>query len=678
MFKRSLLLIATLVWPAGPAWADAYTYPQLVDRMTNLQELAKLPSPGEKTMLASSHDRGSQYDAATDKYIYWDANGDGGGVDREEGQASVLIDIQGSGCIWRMWSATPEEGHVKIYLDGAATPTIDLPFKSYFDGKTAPFNRPNLVYAASPSVPGFNNYTPIPFQKSCRIVADKNWGSYYQFTYTLFPAATVVPTFSMSLPGPDAAALDQADNILGQCGQNPVPDAADARTDHVDGTAPPGQTVPVFTLDGPAALTALKVKLDLPHNAEAARERLRNLTIRITWDGEATPAVWAPLGDFFGYVGGAEPFKSLPLGLLEDGTFYSYWYMPFGKKAVIEVGNDGPSPVKMTWDISHASLAQPIADLARFHAKWHRDAFLPQRPDRKPDWTLLTTQGSGRYVGTHLHVWNPRGGWWGEGDDKFFVDGEKFPSIFGTGSEDYFGYAWSSDHLFSRPYHNQILNEENAGHVDDNRWHISDSIPFATSLEADIEKYFTNDRPTLYAATAFWYLDAGGNDPYLPVPKAERVGYWKKPEVYRAPDAIEGESLKPITAPLHPTGDQDMSGFGFNQWSGDHQLLWQPVAGGRDAGASASRAAAPATICSRRISPGRPIMGFSRPAWMARMSGRRSIFTPEPSRTTDLLTLGTVTLTDRAPLLKITITGKNPSARGYLFGLDYLKLSPAP
>ena len=76
-----------------------------------------------------------------------------------------------------------------------------------------------------------------------------------------------------------------------------------------------------------------------------------------------------------------------------------------------------------------------------------------------------------------LHIWNPQGGWWGEGDDKFFVDGEKFPSSFGTGSEDYFGYAWSSPVLFQHAYHNQTHNDGGSkGHVSANRWHIPDAV----------------------------------------------------------------------------------------------------------------------------------------------------------------------------------------------------------
>jgi hypothetical protein len=290
---------------------------------------------------------------------------------------------------------------------------------------------------------------------------------------------------------------------------------------------------------------------------------------------------------------------------------------------------------------------------------------------------LLTTQGTGRYVGTHLHVWNPRGGWWGEGDDKFFVDGEKFPSSFGTGSEDYFGYAWSSDGHFSRPYHNQILNEENAGHVDDNRWHISDSIPFTTSLEADIEKYFPNDRPTLYAAEVFWYLNAGGTDPYPALPAADRVGYWKKPEVYRVRDVIEGESLKPMTPPVHSFGDQDMSNFGFNIWSGDHQLFWQPIADGE-----ALELQLPAQPAGHYRLLARYTKAPDYGVFQASLNGTdvgapTDLYAPTVAAM-DPIDLGMVTLTDTAPIFKIIVTGKNPAAKGCFFGLDYLKLIPVP
>jgi hypothetical protein len=676
--NRNVLLLSVFLWAVGSSalLADTYTYPQLVERLTNLKGLAQLPPPGETTELASSYDRTSQYDAATDKYIGWSANADGKGFIRKEGDSIVMMDVQGPGCIWRTWAATTGAGHVKIYLDGAETPAVDLPFRGYFDGQTAPFNRPNLVYIPSVAAHGFDNYTPISFQKSCKIVADKGWGDYFQFTYSRFPQGTVVPTFTMNLSAEDSAALDQADKILGQCGISPDAGATQVRTETKTINVAPGTPTTVTDLNGAGAITAIKVKLNLPKDADAARVLLRQLTISITWDGEATPAVWSPLGDFFGYVGGADTFQSLPVGLQDDGTFYSYWYMPFGKKAHLEVGNDGPQPVAMTWQVSHAPLDAPIEKLARFHAKWHRDAFLPERHDRAIDWTLLTTQGRGRYVGTHLHGWNPRGDWWGEGDDKFFIDGEKFPSTFGTGSEDYFGYAWSSSGHFSRPYHNQILNEDNSGHFDDNRWHIPDSVPFQSSFEGDIEKYFPNSRGTLYAATVFWYLNAGGTDPYPVVPVSERVGYWARPPIYHLDGVIEAETLKPNPKPAQPFQSQNMSGYAENTWSNDHQLLWYADNVGEKLSLEL-----PAQKPGKYHLFVRYTQGVNYGIFQASLNGTDlgapvDLFAPKVTAM-DKIDLGVVTLTGDAPVFTVTVTGKNETSLGYHFGVDYFQFVPA-
>lgn len=158
--------------------AVTMTYPDLVRRLTDLEHLAVLPTAGERGELASSYERKSRYDAATDRYIEWDANGDGyggdgAGVIRLEGDRAVLADIQGPGCVWRLWSADPLKGRLSIYLDGMETPAVELPAADFFNGGSEPFTRPQLVYL--PRAKGANNYTPIPFQKSCKI--DWTWKS---------------------------------------------------------------------------------------------------------------------------------------------------------------------------------------------------------------------------------------------------------------------------------------------------------------------------------------------------------------------------------------------------------------------------------------------------------------------------------------------------------------------
>ncbi len=524
MIRKALVFALLAASISTAAAAQTLTYADLVNRLIDLEGLAVLPEPGEACAQWSSYNRASRYDAETKKYVEWDRNGDGHGYIRREGDSIVFAEMEGPGCIWRIWSARPMEGHVKIYLDGAAEPAVDLPFSGYFNRKSPPFVYPSLVHEASQ---GMNSYLPIPYQRSCKIVGGGRWGAFYHITYSTFPEGTKVPTFSTALSAADASALERVDAFLSQrLGTDPAGPREGEVTNAKTVELRPGGTAAVAELEGARAITALKVKLKTAFSREETAAVLREILLRITWDGEKGPGVWAPLGDFFGTTPGINRYKSLPLGMTEDG-FYSYWYMPFAKSALVELANEGDSTCSFDVSVTHAAVSRPIAELGRFHAKWHRDALLPVEPERAIDWTMLKTSGRGRFCGVMLHVWNPRGGWWGEGDEKFFVDGEKFPSTYGTGSEDYFGYAWGDPSVFHHAYHNQTFNRaRNRGHVSVNRWHIPDSVPFQSSFEAAIEKYHSNERPTLYACTAYWYLAAGSADLYGPVPEAERTGYY--------------------------------------------------------------------------------------------------------------------------------------------------------
>ena len=671
-FLPALTLGLLLTGSSLRAAPPELTYVDLVQRLTDLQYLATVPPAGDQCAQWSSYDRASRYDAATGKYAGWDANGDGDGIIRKEGDKLVFAEMQGPGCIWRIWSAAPKEGHVRIYLDGATEPTVDLPFIGYFDGKNEPFTRSALVHTVAM---GWNNYTPIPYQKSCKVVADAGWGAYYQFNYETFPAGTRVPTFKRELLPAQSAALDRANQILTRCDFAADCKYAGQKVKTQSVTVSPGKTVSVAKLKGPSAITGLRVKLDVPA-APADRDALRELAFQIKWDREKEPSVWSPLGDFFG-IAGASNYRSLPLGHTGDGWWYCNWYMPFGKEAQLELTNDGQTPRTVTFEITTAPLSEPADRLTRFHAKWHRDAFLPQEQERAIDWPIVKTEGAGRFAGVTLHVWNPRGGWWGEGDEKFFVDGEKFPSTIGTGSEDYFGYAWCCPQLFQNAYHNQPHNDgNNRGHITVNRWHIADNVPFHKSFEGCIEKYYPNSRPTLYAATAYWYLAPGGNDPYRPVPLSERVGYWGPVETYRVKGAIEGEKLKVLSKTAGNLEEQEMSGFGGG-WSGEAHLWWTgakpgdklelalPVqkAGNYELGVQFTKA---------------PDYGIVQVYLDGqKLGGPLDTFRPAV-RLNDMVRLGPRDLTAGDHKLTIEITGANAKAiKSYLVGLDYVKLIPA-
>jgi hypothetical protein len=668
-----LVLLAGLAAPlllAAQPVTPIFTYVDLVHRLTDLEQLARLPEKGEQVAQWSSYDRASRYDIATGKYVNWDANGDGGGFIRTEGDQVVMAEMNGPGCIWRIWSAAPKEGHVRIYLDGAAEPAVDLPFAGYFDGKSTPFTRSALVHTVAT---GWNNYTPIPYQKSCKITADKNWGAYFHFGYATFPPGTRVPTFQRNLSAAENAALDAANEVLAHPGAA-LPATPGEETHTAQMSADAGGTC-VTALLGPAAIKTIRAHAEPPFTPED-RDALREWTVKIEFDGEAQPSVWAPFGDFFGTTAGANAYVSLPSGLTTDGTWYSHWFMPFAKAATITLVNDGAQSRRINLEVVTVPLKEKPAAYARFHAKWHRDALLPADPDRrKIDWTMLKTTGRGRFVGVMLHIWNPKGGWWGEGDEKFFVDGEKFPSTFGTGSEDYFGYAWSNPTLFQHAYHNQPIAMGNKGHIVVNRWHVSDNVPFQTGFEAAIEKYYPNNRPTLYASTVYWYLAPGGDDPYPPQPLSERVGYWNDIQLasFVVKGALEGERMKVLGQTGGQAAEQDMSGY-EGDWSHGEHLWWTGAKPGDKLDLALPVPADGRYRLSVALTQAVDY-GIVQFALDGQKLGNPIDLYHDGVVPTGPLDLGAQALTAGDHKLTVEITGANEkAAKSYMFGLDYVKL----
>lgn len=645
------------------------SYVDLVKKLTDLEGLAVLPQPGEVCAQWSSYDRASRYDIETNKYVAWDANGDGGGVIRTEGDLLILAEMNGPGCIWRIWSAAPGNGHVRIYLDGSTEPAVDLPFIGYFDRKNLPFVYPSLVHNASS---GQNCYVPIPYQKSCKIVADKSWGNYYHFTYQAYPKDTTVPTFKRELSPEETAALEAADEFLSsRLGTDPRGNRRGEANEVRKVTVAAGETSLIAKLKGKRAITSIKAKID-PAAFEDLGAALREAILRITWDREKSPSVWVPLGDFFGTAPGINRYRSLPSGMTDDG-FYSFWYMPFAREAVVEIVNEGKQALPAEISITHAPLSRPVKELGRFHAKWHRDAFLPSEPERWVDWTMLKTEGQGRFCGVMLHVWNPRGGWWGEGDEKFFVDGEKFPSTIGTGSEDYFGYAWCNPTLFQNAYHNQTISSGNKGHVSVNRWHLVDNVPFQTSFEAAIEKYYPNNRPTLYASTAYWYLAPGGTDPYGPVGIKDRTAYYEQPQVTKVTGALEGESMRVLEKTGGATQTQELLSYGPG-WSDDAHLWWTGAKPG-----DKLVLAVPVKEAGRyelRVQLTKAVdYGIAQLSLDGQKLGEPVDLYNNGVIHTGVLSLGTADLTPGEHKLTVEIIGANDKAvKAYMFGLDYVKL----
>jgi len=668
---RSALIFAFVVFSitTNVFAVKAYTYVDIINMVADLERISVLPEKGENTMQWSSYDRDSKYEEKSGKYINWEANGDGYGKKnwiRKEAGRFVLGEMTGPGCIWRFWTATAFKGKISIYLDGAKEPAVDLPCDEFFNCTQEPFTRPQLAHVVGR---GNNNYTPISFQKSCKIVADQNYGQYYQFTYTMFPKDTKVQTFSRQLSSEESSALNKLNERLANTGPNFHSAVDGEQTENINITIAPGQTKPIAELTGARAITSLNIKNIFPKDVESQRKITRELAIQITWDNQKEPAVWTPLGDFFGTAPGLNEHKSICNGITSE-YLYSNWFMPFEKSAKIEITNDSETEITLPIEIKHRPI-DAAKNYGRFHAKWHRDAFLPKEPERWIDWTILKTTGRGRFVGVALEIWNPRGGWWGEGDEKFFVDGEKFPSTFGTGSEDYFGYAWCDAAIFHHPFHNQPISEDHKGHTSNNRWHISDNIPFQKSFDGYIEKYFGNERPTQYSCVAYWYLSPDGTDPYEPADITERIGWYTE---LKYPLDIDGMLV--LEKPQGVVEAQHMGSFAPTKWTNNQQLWWIGEPNAKIRIGIEVKKQGEYKILTRMTKAA----DYAIVQW--HLNGQK-IYEPIDTynkngvTATNEINLGTHHLNAGKNELNVEIIGANPDAiKRYMVGIDYIKVKP--
>jgi len=517
------------------------TYRELLAKLVDLKGLSARPQPGESSGCMSSFDRASAYNAQTDTYSSWDANDDGSGCIRKLDDGSIVaFECEGPGVIWRTWSALPKQGHIRIYFDGEAQPQVDMPFIDWFESQPDEVPPLNLSELSLRLSRGRNSFIPIPFQKSCRIELAPDWGAYYHFTYSRFPEGTVLPAYSERMSVDGMIALAETDRILYERGEGSNPNL----TAH-EASILPGESALLYETTEAGAIEEMLLLFD----GLSAGDLPRTLILKIWWDGDQKTAVEAPLSDFFGGGPGYGRYRCLPMSM-ERGRFSCRFYMPFEKGCRIEAANLGTDAQRIKMAFAINKNAEAVKDTFRFHAKWHRGYFgdldrsrFAPGGDRWPDWPLLLIHGAaGRFAGVHIHIrntwkkpdqpaeswwygkWDRKtiDWWWGEGDEKFFVDGEKFPSTFGTGSEDYIGYAWAAEPPFARfdsPFATMnIMPIDGNGDTCVSRFHVADNIPFQNAFEAFIEKYkddrWDGQNECLYAVTPYWYQAAGTDDPY--------------------------------------------------------------------------------------------------------------------------------------------------------------------
>jgi hypothetical protein len=253
----------------------------------------------------------------------------------------------------------------------------------------------------------------------------------------------------------------------------------------------------------------------------------RDCVLRFFWDDEESPSVEVPLGDFFANGHGLRyNVNSLVIAVNPSGGFNSYWPMPFRKRAVLTIENQRWEDIHGFYYQITYSLTEVPDNAAYFHAQWRRSMTTRERPEHI---ILDGVRGQGHYVGTMLSWTQLSNGWWGEGEMKFYIDGDTdHPTICGTGTEDYFGGAWGFGDTFSGPFLGYPLWRREPGEVPRHglyRWHILDPIRFKSDIKVTIQALgwwpdgkfqpLTDD----IASVAYWYqTEPHVEFPHLPSP----------------------------------------------------------------------------------------------------------------------------------------------------------------
>ena len=416
---------------------------------------------------------------------------------------NVMLDQAGPGCVYRIWmtsqqAAFPDQW-IKVFFNGSATPAIDMTIGQMFAGTNAPFLAP-LVADSTQSSGGYVSYVPLCYRTSVKVTTSMN--RYFNIGYESFPPGTDITTWS---PGQSTAALQQE-------WQNVTVDPISAAGNTVvSGQISLDPNVPqtIAGIAGPSSIQSVKLTIPgVTAAAGTAAERVLDDTwIRIFWDGQAGPAVSAPVGSFFGLGQfGSYPARGLVAGMDASDTLYMYLPMPFRQHATVQLVDTGSASLPaIGYQIQYQPFAGDFARVGYLTTQYTTTTHGPFGHDIP----VLYAAGSGKFVGVTASYTGGLSRSYLEGDERIYVDGSRSPAFYGTGTEDFFNGGYYFNHgPYSQPLTGNTAHVV-AGGADQTaayRFFVQDAIPFRRRLVVTLQHGpYDNTTDTSASMLAYYY-----------------------------------------------------------------------------------------------------------------------------------------------------------------------------
>lgn len=593
---KNILFVILFIFLFNCCQKESVTTETLLNEITDRDAIAKLPDPYYTCAQFSSYDRNS---VAPDQPGWFD-NMDKNQfirIETNEGRREfVMYDAEGPGAVVRFWTTVAGykgNGILRIYIDNEEKPVIEGEILKLISGGGLIEEGPLSTSVSDKTTyleRGHNFYFPIAYAKHCKITyespdiiepaSQSGEGIFYNINYRTYEKGTIVKSFSLNDLTVYADLIKKVNHNLRENTLNL--DVPGIKTINISKYIAQNEEI-TEEISGSKSIRKIVVKL----KADSIEQVLRSCVFEMSFDGEQT--VWCPVGDFFGVGYKLSPFVTRYTQVESDSSLLTYWVMPFRENCNFKIVNLGRQPVEINADISYADWKWDNNSM-HFGASWHQQTGIDtgESPygdgNDKYDINYGTITGEGVLVGTSVVLFNTANAWWGEGDEKVYVDGESFPSHIGTGTEDYYGYAWGMEASFSHPYIAQPDGSGNqrSGYVSNIRYRGLDAIPFRKSIRFDMEMWHWARTILNHAPATFWYARPGAKSNIDPQPEAAKIDVMlevpPKQHIIYEKGPIEGENMIPLQQKGF-IGTQTIKGIG---WSNDTQLMWSQVDAGEE------------------------------------------------------------------------------------------------